>query len=469
MGLVTMTTQDLERAECLSRIVAGAMSMVSAATVLNLSVRQVQRLVIRFRTGGTPGIGHKARGRRSNNRYPDALRRQALDLIRSTYTDFGPSFACEKLVERHGLRVSRETLRQWMLDDGLWLSRDQRRRFHQPRLRREQLGELIQIDGSEHRWFEDRGPPCTLLVFIDDATSRLMQMRFVPSESTFSYFAALESYLTEHGRPVAFYSDKHSIFRVSRREAKAGDGMTQFGRALSELGVEIICASSSQAKGRVERANRTLQNRLVKEMRLAGVSDMATGNAFLPGFVADHNWRFGRVPLRAGDMHRPLNLPPSRLGDILCWRELRYVGQDLTFRYEGKRIMLEQTELTRQLPGQYVETLAFADGRFEARWKGVPLPHRVFDRDQKVSEAAIVENKRLGEVLAYIKAVQDTRPPRKADVPKRPATTYQPTGKRAGGPRSFVDKHIASKGLAKPPPSSQTTFQLCTTSDNSTS
>jgi hypothetical protein len=444
MGLVTMSTRDLERAGILSRIVAGAMSIVSGATVLNLSVRQVQRLLIRFRSGGTPGIGHKARGRRSNNKAPDAVREQALDLVRSIYTDFGPSFACEKLVERHGLRISREALRQWMIDDGLWLSRDQRRRFHQPRLRREHVGELIQIDGSEHRWFEDRGHPCTLLVFVDDATSRLMQMRFVPSESTFSYFAALEGYLSEHGRPVAFYSDKHSIFRVANREAKAGDGMTQFGRALSELGIEIICANSSQAKGRVERANRTLQNRLVKEMRLAGISDMAAGNAFLPGFIADHNRRFARASLRPGDLHRPLNLPPARLADILCWRELRYVGRDLTFRYERKRIMLEETEITRRLPGQYVETLALPDGRFEVRWKGVPLPHRIFDRDQKVSEAAIVENKRLGEVLAYIKGVQDARPPRKAKAPERPSTIYRPTGKRTPGRRSFIDRHIAA-------------------------
>ena len=163
--------------------------------------------------------------------------------------------------------------------------RKQRRSFPQPRLRRESYGELIQIDGSDHRWFEQRGEPCTLLVFIDDATSKLMQLRFVASESTNSYFEALDGYLTKHGCPTAFYSDKHTVFRVNRPDAKGGSGMTQFGRALAELNIEILCANSSQAKGRVERANRTLQDRLVKKLRLENVSDIDAGNAFLPGFI----------------------------------------------------------------------------------------------------------------------------------------------------------------------------------------
>jgi hypothetical protein len=179
-----------------------------------------------------------------------------------------------------------------MVKAGIWLSRRQRRTFHQPRLRREAVGELIQIDGSEHRWFENRADPCTLLVFIDDATSRLMQLRFMTSESTASYFATLKGYLDIHGCPVAFYSDKHTVFRLSKLEAKGGQGMTQFGRALAELNIEIISANSSQAKGRVERVNRTLQDRLVKELRLAGVSTMENGKAFLPGFISSFNDRF---------------------------------------------------------------------------------------------------------------------------------------------------------------------------------
>jgi hypothetical protein len=189
------------------------------------------------------------------------------------------------LLEKDQLQVGRETLRRWMMAEGLWLSRKQRRSFDQPRLRRERYGELVQIDGSDHRWFGDRGEPCTLLVLIDDATSRLMQLRFVPSESSDSYFAALEGYVNDHGCPVAFYSDKHTVFRVNKPDAKGGSAMTQFGRALAELNIEILCANSSQGQGRVERANRTLQNRLVKELRMAGISTIKAGNDFLPGFM----------------------------------------------------------------------------------------------------------------------------------------------------------------------------------------
>ncbi len=228
-----------------------------------------------------------------------------IELVRSRYADFGPSLAAEVLFEKDGVKVSRETLRRWMVEDGLWLSRKQRRSFHQPRLRREAYGELIQIDGSEHRWFEDRGARCSLLVFIDDATGKLMQLRFVPSESTSSYFDCLRGYLEAHGCPVAFYSDKHTVFRMNR-DAQGGQGMTQFGRALAELNIEIICANSSQAKGRVERVNRTLQDRLVKELRLVGVCDMGPGNAFLPEFLERFNEKFSVRAAKPDNLHRRL-------------------------------------------------------------------------------------------------------------------------------------------------------------------
>ncbi|AUQ68792.1 Integrase core domain protein (plasmid) [Phaeobacter inhibens] len=271
------------------------------------------------------------------------------------------------LVAHHGFKVSRETLRKWMQEDGLRLSRKQRRTLHQPRLRRECFGELIQIDGSDHRWFEDRACPCTLLVFIDDATSTLMELRVVKSESTFSYFEALESYLLEHGRPVAFYSDKHTVFRVAKEDVKAGAGMTQFGRALNQLNVEILCANSSQAKGRVERANRTLQDRLVKELRLTDISGMEAGNAYLQGFKERHNAEFAKAAAKPDNLHRALNVDPDRLADILCWRENRYVGKQLTFSYDRKWIMLEESDITHGLIGKYVDTYAFVDGQFEVR------------------------------------------------------------------------------------------------------
>ncbi|WVT74840.1 ISNCY family transposase [Sinorhizobium chiapasense] len=407
MGLIAMSERDLQRIEVLSKVTAGRMTLVSAARVLELSTRQVRRLLERINTGGAASIRHKAIGRPSNNRINDGVRDYAVTLVRERYADFGPTLAAEKLAERDGLTVSRETLRQWMSEAGLWLSRKQRRTFHQPRLRREAYGELVQIDGSEHRWFEDRGDPCSLLVFIDDATGKLMQLRFVRSESAFSYFEALELYLKAHGAPVAFYSDKHSVFRVAKKDAKGGQGMTQFGRALCELNIEILCANSSQAKGRVERMNRTLQDRLIKDLRLEGICGMDDGNAFLPRFMERYNRQFAITPARSDDLHRPLNLAPNRLRDVLCKREQRYVGAQLTFSFERQRIMLEENEVTRGLVGRYVETYALADGRLDVRWKGHSLPYRVFDKDQRVTHAAITENKRLGDVLAYIKERQE--------------------------------------------------------------
>ena len=429
MGWITMSERELQRVEVLGDVLSGRRGVGSAASVLGLSERQVWRLLARYKAGGGGALVHRGRGRPSNRRLGDEVRERALELVRSRYGDFGPTLAAEMLRDRHGLTVSRETLRQWMAAAGLWLSRRQRRQFHPPRLRRERFGELIQIDGSEHRWFEDRADPCTLLVFIDDATGRLMQLRFARSESAFSYFEALEGYLNAHGRPLALYSDKDSVFRVSQREAKGGQGMTQFGRALAELNIEILCANSSQAKGRVERVNRTLQDRLVKELRLAGISGIEAGNAFLPGFIERFNARFALPPTRPDDLHRPLTIALDRLRQVLCWREQRHVGQQLTLSYERKRIMLEETELTRGLVGQYVDTYAFADGRLEVRWKGVALSYRAFDKDQRVTQADIVENKRLSAVLAQVKEMQESRPPPRVKTNSE-KTGYRKTGRR---------------------------------------
>jgi biotin operon repressor len=432
LGWVLMSERELQRVEVISQLDQGLTTGQTAAHVLGISRRQIQRLLQDYRQNGASALRHKARGRRSNNFVPFSTRAHVLSLVKDNYSDFGPTFAAEKLKDIHEIEVSRETLRKWMIEDGLWVSRKHRRKFHQPRLRRERMGELIQIDGSDHRWFEDRADPCTLLVFIDDATSTLMELRFVKSESAFSYFAALESYLLMHGRPVAFYSDKHSVFRVSKEDAKGGAGMTQFGRALSELNIEILCANSSQAKGRVERANRTLQDRLVKELRLAGISDMEAGNAFLEGFKARYNDKFARIPAKPDNLHRPLNTPPDRLADVLCWRDKRYVSEQLAFSYDRKRIILEENDLTRGLVGKYVDTYAYRDGRFMAMWNGEPLPYRVFDKDQRVTHAAITENKRLGAVLSYIKDQQDKAPPKPKVRTNSEKMGYQPNGQKPG-------------------------------------
>jgi transposase len=302
-----MSGHELRRIEVLSEVLARRRTEVSAAAILGLSTRQTRRLVVAYRDGGGGAMIHKARGRTSNNQLHAGIREYVVELVRSRYADFGPSLAAEVLLTKDGVKVSRETLRKWMVEDGLWLSCKQRRSFHQPRLRRESYGELIQIDGSDHRWFEERGAACSLLVFIDDATGKLMQLRFVPSESTSSYFDCLRRYLDAHGCPVAFYSDKHTVFRINR-DAKGGAGMTQFGRALAKLNIEIICANSSQAKGRVERVNRTLQDRLVKELRLDDVCDMQAGNDFLPEFLNRFNEKFSVRAAKPEDLHRRLAL-----------------------------------------------------------------------------------------------------------------------------------------------------------------
>jgi hypothetical protein len=284
----------------------------------------------------------------------------------------------------------------------------------------------------------------------DDATSTLMQLRFVTSESTFSYFEALDLYLAVHGRPVAFYSDKHTVFRVAKQSAKFGHGMTQFGRALNALNIEILCANSSQAKGRVERANRTLQDRLAKEFRLAGISYMDAANTFLPDFTDRYNAKFAKAPRRADNLHRPMNIEPDRLRDVFCFRDVRLVSKQFSFSYERHRIILAENEITRGLPGKYVDTFAFPDGQFEVRWKAVSIPCTVFDKDQRVTHAAITENKHLSAVLEHIKIEQDKAPPKKRRAGKQ-ATRYQPTGKRNDGWNSKLARRAKEKADATSP------------------
>lgn len=282
------------------------------------------------RAHGAASLISKRRGRPSNNRLPDAVRDLTMGLVKAHYADFGPMLACEKLAALHDCRVSRETLRKWMIEDGLWI--DRRRRLpsvRQPGNWRERTGELIQIDGSKHFWFENRGPQCTLIAYIDDATSRILHAAFVPSESTLDYLRETRAYVAEHGRPIAFYSDKHAIFRVNKRDAAGGDGMTQFGRALHELNIDILCANSAPAKGRVERSFGTLQDRLVKELRLANIATLEAATAFLPGFLEAHNARFGKPPFDAADAHRPLQENVA-IEDVFAGKEERTVSNNLT-------------------------------------------------------------------------------------------------------------------------------------------
>ncbi len=443
MGWVMMSERDLNRIEVLAQVDDGRLTVENAASLLDMTRRQVFRLLKRYRSDGASSIRHGSRGKVPNNQIHKAKRDYVLALVKENYADFGPTLAAEMLAEHHGFKVSRETLRKWMVEDGIWLSRKQRRTFHQPRLRRECF-----VDGSDHRWFEDRADPCTLLVFIDDATSTLMELRFVTSESTFSYFEALESYLRNYGRPVAFYSDKHTVFRVAKPNPKM-NGMTQFGRALAELNIEILCANSSQAKGRVERANRTLQDRLVKELRLAGISSMEEGNAFLPRFMERFNAQFAKVPAKPDDLHRALNIEPDRLSEVFCLRDQRHVTKNLMLKYDRKRIKLEINDLSRGLVGQYVDVYEYGCGRIQVRAKGVALPYTILNPERRITHAAITENKRLSAVLEHIKAEQEKQPTKVTIKPVSAKNAYVKTGRKNDGWNSKLARRAKTRAASQ--------------------
>ena len=404
-----MSAKELNRLEVLGRVLERRLTQAQAAGQLGLSVRQAERLCRKLRLEGPQGLVSKKRGRASNRRLPGELREHALGLVQSRYGDFGPTLASEKLRELHGLVVSVETLRRWMVGAELWVPRSQRaRRVHQPRHRRSCVGELIQIDGCEHAWFEDRSPKCTLLVYVDDATSRLMELRFVVSESTFDYFAATQAYLERYGKPVAFYSDKASIFRVNGSAARPGGGLTQFGRALSELNIEILCANTPQAKGRVERAHLTLQDRLVKELRLRGISTAEAANAYAPEYIEAYNERFGKAPLSDHDAHRPVR-DDEDLALIFTCQEDRKISKQLTLHFRGGVYLIEPGPETLGLRSHRCRVHEYPDGPIEIRQDGRSLPYRAFEKQPQVTQGDIVSNKRLGAVLSQIQAEQRRR------------------------------------------------------------
>ncbi|EKZ96111.1 transposase [Cupriavidus sp. HMR-1] len=431
-GLVTMSMREVDRMKVVQAVAEGHLTRWRAAERLGVSARHVRRLVLRLLEDGPAGLISRKRGRSSNRQLPPGLESRVRGLIRDSYADFGPTLACEKLRERHGIDLSPACVRRIMIDAGFWVPRKLRPpKVHQPRNRRACRGELVQIDGSDHAWFEDRAPACTLLVYVDDATSRLMQLLFVPTESTLAYFTATRAYVERHGKPMAFYSDKAGIFRSNQRPSPEERGYTQFGRALFELNIDILCANSSQAKGRVERMNGTLQDRLVKELRLREISSMAAANAYAQSFIADFNARFGKVPRSDFDAHRALR-DDEDLARIFSWREWRKVSQSLTLQYDKTMYLLEDRPEHRRLIHRYIEVAEYPDGGIELWANGASLPFTTYHRFPEIDQGAIVENKRLGHVLAIaarVQALRDNRhqagpsrtlsgePPRPATVP----------------------------------------------------
>jgi hypothetical protein len=436
---VTMSMRELDRLKVIQAVVAGELRSGLAAERLGMSARQVRRLAERYRVDGPIGLVSRHRNRPSNRRLREGLENRIARILRDEYPDFGPTLAMEKLAERHQIVVAKETVRRIQIAAGLWIPRRLRPpKVQQPRTRRACVGELVQIDGCEHRWFEERAPMCTALVFVDDATSRLMWVRFATTESTFTYFEAMREYLSRHGKPLALYSDKASIFRVNRAGSVNGVGHTQFSRALYELNIDGICANTPAAKGRVERAHLTLQERLVKELRLAGISSIEAANALMPAFIEAYNKKFGKIPRDAHDAHRPVR-PEEDLDLIFAWRELRKVSQNLILNYERKLYVLKDTAENRRLIGKYVEVFQYPDGRIEIRVAGQALPYSIYIRSGRadpsvLDQGAIVENKRLSHALQALREAQarrEVRPPRAS-----PSTTHRADGTRI--PRSKI-------------------------------
>lgn len=372
---LTMTTRDLDRLKVIHQVLQRKLTWPHAAAQLARSVRQIGRWCARVRIDGHKGIVHRLRGRPSNHRLASGVIERAVELIRRHYPDFGPTFANEKLRSRHALVLSTSTLRRGMVAAGLWRARPPHIPHRAWRPRRACVGELVQLDGSDHAWFEARAPRCVLLLYIDDATSRLLYGEFVDVEDTVTLLRTTKTYLQQAGRPVAFYVDKDSIYRVNRQatiEEQLQDSapVTQFTRAMQALGIEVIPAHSPQAKGRVERSFDTHQDRLVKELRLAGISTRDAANRFLQErYIPDHNARFAVEPANPTEAHRPV-LKAHDLAAILSVQTTRTVERDFTVRLQNRFFQLGPQQPVRVRPGDTVLIEQRLDGTTHLRAKG---------------------------------------------------------------------------------------------------
>jgi len=394
-----MSTKETQRGPVLEHLLRNELTQQEAAEVLQVTTRQVRRLTKRYVEKGVAGLIHQSRGKTSNRKITDEVVDKVIGLIRDKYGDFGPTLAAEKLAELDGITLSDEFIRQTMHKAGIWHPKKRRKaNVHQLRERRSNLGELVQIDGSPHAWFEDRGTICCLLVFIDDATGKLLWLEFCESESTRSYFKATKGYILRHGRPLAFYSDKHGVFRVNK--AKDGmenesTGLTQFGRAIGELGITPIFANSPQAKGRVEKMNETLQDRLVKELRLRGLSTIEAGNAYLPEFIAKFNCQFAVVPTKPENLHRPL-LPTHNLDQILTIQEYRVVSKNLSCQYQNIVYQIQTKRSAYTLRNKKVLFREDLNGHITLWDKTDNLPYTIIKQQPKQE---VADSKRVNEIM----------------------------------------------------------------------
>jgi len=382
---IVMSQRERDVVKIMDPVLQGKRTQAEAARLLHLSVRQVRRLQRRLEQEGDAGAVHRLRGRVSNRRLAEDLRETALAKYREHFGDFGPTLACEKLAELD-VQVSSETLRRWLLAEGLWQPRRLREAHRQRRARRSCFGELVQMDASLHNWTEGRGETMILVTMIDDATSRI-EAGFYPAETVESYLDITERWLRKRGRPLALYTDRDSVFQWQSK-GRAAEGLTQFGRALATLEIELILAHSPQAKGRVERFFGLAQDRWVKEMRLAGVTTRDQANALVRRhLVPDYNRRFTKQPAETTDAHRHVNAG-QHLAAILCLHHERVVMNDYTVRWSNRLFQLEPPALPG-LRGSRVTLEERRDGTLKIRFVDQYVKfHEIMPRSQSVGEEA---------------------------------------------------------------------------------
>lgn len=362
-----MSVKERDRLDLMNRVKRGELSVTEASTLLHLSLRQTRRLWKRFQAVGASGLLHGLRGRSSNHRLDVELRGRVLQRHAAHYRDFGPTLACEKLAA-DGLRISVDTLTRWLKQEGLWERRRRRGKHRQRRMRRSCLGALVQIDGSLHDWFEGRGPACVLMDLVDDATG-LGLARFYAAETTEAAFDVLSRWFGQYGLPRALYADRHGIYR----DEDHPECPTQVGRALADLGVELILARSPQAKGRVERRHGLMQDRLVKEMRLRNIRTIAEANAFLDGmFLQEMNRRYTVKARREEDLHRRLS-ESFDLGAVMAVHEERAVGRDWCVTWRRRVLQIDARHEMLSLAGKRVTVIQRGDGRVSLMHQGREL------------------------------------------------------------------------------------------------
>jgi transposase len=374
MGL--MSQREVHRLEVINRVIGGGLDQGHAAQLLGLSIRQVKRLCRSVRERGPQGLISAKRGQPSHRRISPERREHFVRVVRSEYADFGPLLAHEYLKREHGFEWSVETLRGWMIRAGLWQAKRRRaKRVHNPRARRECLGELVQIDGSHHDWFEGRSTKCCLIAFIDDATGRVLGARFFEQETTQGYLGVLHALVQRLGAPLALYSDRHGIFtKADPEDAKP----TQFERALLQLHIEPICAHSPQAKGRVERLFQTLQDRMCKAMRLQGIDNIELANTWLDEYLREHNRRFAVVPKQAQDMHRPWGGTAQALADICSLHHQRQLSAQGACKFEGSILQLLPKQPHAPKARAMVDIAQHGDGTLHLSYRGQPLAYRSY-------------------------------------------------------------------------------------------